>query len=238
MIDLRGNIPSFLIISDGKMHDAKAAPHVPIEQDGIYIVDRAYLDFSWLDSVDRSGAYFVTRLKRSIKWNRVISNPVDKSRGLRCDQEIILGNITSREKYPKRLRRISYRDENQNRTLVFLTNNFSLPAVTIAELYKARWEIELFFKWIKQNLRVKTFYGTSPNAVKIQIWTAMIVYLVLAIMKERYRLDQGLSKLLHFLEINLFERKPLASVFEINSREESNKQIEGPIQLKLFDNYD
>ena len=160
-----------------------------------------------------------------------MSHPVDKSLGLRCDQEVLLSSQRLKNLYPNRLRRISFRDETQNRTLVFLTNNFILPSETIATLYKARWEIELFFKWIKQNLRVKTFYGTSPNAVKIQIWIAMIVYLKLAMLKERYHLEPSLSKLLHFLEVNLFERKPLINVFQTNTRSAHKYK---DIQLKLF----
>ncbi len=235
MIDLRGNIPAFLTITDGKVHDVKAAPQVPIEPDGVYVVDRAYIDFDWLWSIDQTGAFFVTRLKKSIKWTRVVSHPVDKSVGLRSDQEILLFSKRSKAKYPKRLRRITFRDEIQNRTLVFLTNNFLLPAVTIAALYKARWEIELFFKWIKQNLKVKSFYGTSPNAVKTQIWIAMIVYLILAIIKERYHIEKSLSQLLHFLEVNLFERKPLYSIFQFNDRRVVKKDLDKYKQLKLFD---
>lgn len=232
MIDLRGNIPAFLTITDGKVHDVKAAPQVPIEADGIYVVDRGYVDFAWLWSIHQTGAFFVTRLKTSIKWTRVVSHPVDKSLGLRSDQEILVASARLKKLYPERLRKISFRDEIQGRTLVFITNNFTLPAATIAALYKARWEIELFFKWIKQNLRVKTFYGTSSNAVKTQIWIAMIVYLVLAILKERYCLEQSLSKLLHFLEVNLFERKTLIPIFQINARLSHGKHDN---QLKLFD---
>ena len=232
MIDLRGNIPAFLTITDGKVHDVKAAPQVPIEADGIYVVDRGYVDFAWLWSIHQTGAFFVTRLKTSIKWTRVVSHPVDKSLGLRSDQEILVASARLKKLYPERLRKISFRDEIQGRTLVFITNNFTLPAATIAALYKARWEIELFFKWIKQNLRVKTFYGTSSNAVKTQIWIAMIVYLVLAILKERYCLEQSLSKLLHFLEVNLFERKTLIPIFQINARSSHGKHDN---QLKLFD---
>jgi len=235
MIDLRGNIPSFLTITDGKVHDVKAAPKVPIESDGIYVVDRAYVDFGWLWSIHQAKAFFVTRLKTSIKWTRVLSHPVDKSLGLRCDQEILLSSKRLKDLYPERLRRVSFRDDTQERTLVFLTNNFLLSAETIATLYKARWEIELFFKWIKQNLRVKSFYGTSPNAVKTQIWIAMIVYLLLAILKERYNLKYSLSQLLHFLEVNLFERKLLLSIFQTNDRS-VQKSVRSPSnQLKLFD---
>lgn len=235
MIDLRGDIPAFLTITDGKVHDVKAAPQVPIEADGIYVVDRGYVDFSWLWHIHQSKAFFVTRLKTSIKWTRVISHPVDKSLGLRSDQEILLSSKRLKVLYPIRLRRISFRDENRKRSLIFLTNNFDLPAETIAALYKARWEIELFFKWIKQYLRVKTFYGTSANAVKTQIWVAMIVYLLLAILKERYRLKQNLSQLLHFLEVNLFEQKALLSIFQINSRSLHQKAENSNNQLTLFD---
>lgn len=235
MVDLRGNIPAFLTITDGKVHDVKAAPQVPIEPDGIYVVDRGYVDFSWLWSIQQSGAFFVTRLKTSIKWTRVISHPVDKSLGLRSDQEILLSTKRLQGLYPIRLRRVSFRDETQERTLVFLSNNFALPAETIAALYKARWEIELFFKWIKQNLRVKAFYGTSANAVKTQIWVAMIVYLMIAILKERYHLEASLSQLLHFLEINLFEQKPLVSIFQANARGADSKEATPYKQLRLFD---
>jgi hypothetical protein len=235
MIDLRGNLPAFATITDGKVHDIKAAPLVPIEPDGIYVADRAYVDFDWLWSIRQKHAFFVTRLKDSIRWTRVISHPVDKSIGIRSDQEILLYSKKTREKYPERLRRISYRDETQKRTLIFLTNNFILPADTIAALYKSRWEIELFFKWIKQNLKVKSFYGTSPDAVKTQIWIAMIVYLILAIIKERYHLNLSLSQLLHFLEVNLFENKSLVLIFFMNSRDISSRVISNDKQLKLFD---
>ena len=232
MVDLRGNIAAFLTITDGKVHDVRAAPHIPIEPEGIYVVDRGYTDFAWWWSIDQAGAYFVSRLKRSIQWTRVISHPVDKSIGLRCDQEILLSSQRLKKLYPKRLRRVSFRDESQARTLVFLTNNFTLTAETVAALYKSRWEIELFFKWIKQNLRVKSFYGTSPNAVKTQIWVAMIVYLMLAILKQRYGLEASLSTLLHFLEVNLFEAKPLVSIFQAQAR---GTPVFEDKQLKLFD---
>lgn len=235
MIDLRGNIPAFLTITDGKVHDVKAAPLIPIEPAGIYVVDRAYIDFDWLRAIDETDAFFVTRLKTSIRWTRVVSHPVNKALGLRSDQEILLFSKQSKAKYPKRLRRVSFRDETQNRTLVFLTNNFTLSAETIAALYKARWEIELFFKWIKQNLKVKSFYGTSSNAVKTQIWIAMIVYLILAILKERYLLQSSLSQLLHFLEVNLFETKPLISISRTNPRKTYRKGEDDLKQLTLFD---
>lgn len=220
-----------------RVHDVKAAPQIRIEPQGIYVVNRGYVDFAWLWSIEQSDAFFVTRLKTSIKWTRVIYHPVDKSVGIRSDQEILLFSKQTKDKYPKRLRRVSFRDEEQNRTLVFLTNNFSLSAETIAALYKERWQIELFFKWIKQNLMVKSFYGTSANAVKTQIWISisMIVYLIIAIMKERFRLEIQLSQLLHFLEVNLFERKPLVSIFQLNDRKTETEKETGYIQLKLFD---
>ena len=235
MIDLRGNIPAFLYITEGKVHDVKAAPQIQIEPQGIYLVDRGYVDFSWLWSIEQTKAFFVTRLKTSIKWTRVISRPVDKSLGIRNDQDILLFSKQTKKKYPKRLRRVTFRDEDRNRTLEFLTNNFLLSSETIAALYNARWQIELFFKWIKQNLKVKSFYGTSANAVKTQIWISMIVYLVLAIMKERFHLENNLSQLLHFLEVNLFERKSLESIFQLNDRKEESKKNTEHIQLKLFD---
>jgi hypothetical protein len=159
MLDLRGNIPAFLTITDGKVHDIKAAPQVPIEPQGIYVVDRGYVDFAWLWSINQTDAFFVSRLKKSIKWTRVISHPVDKYLGLRCDQEILLSSQRLKNLYPNRLRRISFRDETQDRTLVFLSNNFTLPAAKIAALYKARWEIELFFKWIKKISELKRSMG-------------------------------------------------------------------------------
>ena len=235
MIDLRGNIPAFLTITDGKVHDVKAAPQIPIEPEGIYVVDRAYVDFDWLRSIDDISAFFVSRLKTSIRWTRIVSHPVDKSLGLRSDQEILLFSKRTKAKYPKRLRRVSFRDEERHRTLVFLSNNFDLPADTVAALYKARWEIELFFKWIKQNLKVKSFFGTSPNAVKTQIWIAMIVYLILAILKQRYGLEKSLSQLLHFLEVNLFEKKRLVDIFFERPRKTYGKREAPPKQLTLFD---
>jgi len=233
MIDLRGNIPSFFMITDGKTHDVKAAPLVPLERESIYVVDRGYVDLKWLWSVDQSGAYFVTRLKENIRWSRIVSHPVDKSLGLRSDQEIKLTSARLQNLYPKRLRRITFRDEELERTFAFLSNNFGLPAEIIAALYKSRWEIELFFKWIKQNLKITTFLGTSPNAVKTQIWIALVVYLELSILKERYQIDQSLSKMLHFLEVNLFEQRPLLSVFALNTRQKEQRPVSN--QLELFD---
>ena len=213
------------------MHNSFNAPEQPSLFELKIDSNVVFQSFALYCALSNSGAFFVTRLKKSIKWTRVFSHPVDKSLGLRSDQEILLAGKKTKSLYPNRLRRISFRDEAQGRTLVFLTNNFVLPSETIAAIYKARWEIEMFFKWIKQNLRIKTFYGTSPNAVKTQIWIAMVVYLVLAILKERYHLNLAMSKLLHFLEVNLFEQKLLLSIFQINPRYE---RLEDK-QLKLFD---
>jgi hypothetical protein len=232
MIDLRGNIPSFLSITDGKVSDIKAAPQIILERESIYVVDRGYVDFKWLGSIEEAQAFFVTRLKSNIGWKRILSHPVNKSLGVRADQEILLESQRLQKLYPKRLRRVSYRDEELMRTFYFLTNNFELPSETIAALYKSRWEIELFFKWIKQNLRVKTFYGTSANAVKTQIWIAMIVYLELAIIRERYGISESLSKILHFLETNLFHEKPIQQVFARNPRKNHADLTSN--QLKLF----
>ena len=198
-------------------------------------MDRAYIDFSRLHVLTQCSAFFVIRAKTNLQFRRLYSHHIDKSTGLRCDQTIVLTGINSSKEYPDKLRRVRYFDSDNNLHLTFLTNNFMLPSETIAALYKARWEIELFFKWIKQNLKVKSFYGTSPNAVKTQIWIAMIVYLVLAILKERYRLENSMSQLLHFLEVNLFECKFLISIFESNPRKVHVQDRLEDKQLKLFD---
>ncbi len=234
MIDLRGNIPAFLTITDGKVQDVKVAPLVPIEPEGIYVVDRGYVDFSWLWSVHQTGAFFVTRLKKSLNWTRVVSHPVDKSIGLRCDQEVLLSSLRLKNLYPNRLRRISFRDETQNRTLVFLTNNFTLPSETIATLYKARWEIELFFKWIKQHLRIKAFYGTSENAVRVQVWIAITVYLLVAIFKKRHRLPASLYTILQVLSVTLFEKTPILQAFSQYPLQTMNPNINNEPYLPGF----
>ena len=233
MIDLRGNIPVFLTITDGKVHDVKAAPLVPIEADGIYVVDRGYVDFAWLWCIHQTNAFFVTRLKTSIKWTRVLSHPVNKDLGLRADQEILLASARLKKLYPQRLRKISFRDEIQGRTLVFITNNFTLPADTIAALYKARWEIELFFKWIKQHLRIKAFFGTSENAVKSQIWIAISVYVLVAIIKKRLDLTTDLYAILQILSLTLFEKTPLDQLLTDIHYKNANSSMSN--QLNLFD---
>ena len=232
LLDLRGNIPCFLRVSHGKMHDVNILDELPIEPGAFYIMDKAYIDYARLYRLHQQAAFFLTRAKKNLDAKRRESRIIDKTTGLRSDQTIVLAGVKSSQSYPEALRRIHYYDIETGKRFVFLTNNFVLPALSIAQLYKFRWQIELFFKWIKQNLRVKTFYGTSPNAVKTQIWIAMIVYLTLAILKERYQLKPDLSKLLHFLEVNLFEQTPLVSIFQPNARSSGRLQDK---QLKLFD---
>ena len=234
-INLRGNIPDFIHISDGKLNDVKALDLIVPEANAFYLIDRAYTDFQRLYLFHQAEANFVSLLKKSILWKRRYSYKTDKDSGIRSDQTILLSGKDTSKNYPEPLRRIRFYSEERNRYLVFITNNFDLPAVTITKLYKMRWQIELFFKWIKQNLKVKSFYGTSPNAVKTQIWIAMIVYLVMAILRERYRLKNSPSQLLHLLEVNLFERKLLFSIFEPNPRKARTKGTSNHKQLKLFD---
>jgi hypothetical protein len=184
LLDLRGNIPSFIYISDGKLHEVNVLDIIPLEAGAFYIMDRGFLDFSRLHAITQASAFFVIRAKSNLKSRRLYSHPVDKSTGVVCDQSIILTVSKSAGDYPDKLRRVRYFDAETDRNLVFLTNNFLLPAITIAQLYKQRWQVELFFKWIKQHLRIKSFYGTSENAVKTQIWIAISVYLIVAIIKN------------------------------------------------------
>lgn len=206
LLDLRGNIPTVCIITHGKVHDVNILDHIVPEAGAIYIVDRAYTDFARLHAIHRSSAFFVTRAKGNFKCKRLYSNPVDKRTGLRCDQIVVLKGFYSRQDYPDKLRRIRYYDSNKRKLLTFITNNLSLPALTIAELYRSRWQVELFFKWIKQNLRIKAFYGTTLNAVKTQIWIAISVYVLIAIVKKRLNLDQKLYTILQILSVTLFEK--------------------------------
>ena len=185
LLDLRGNIPSFIHITDGKIHEVNVLDILPLAAGAFYIMDRGYLDFSRLHAITRASAFFVIRAKSNLKSRRIYSHPVDKSSGVVCDQSILLTVPKSVGDYPDKLRRVRYYDAETDKSLVFLTNNFVLPAVTIAQLYKQRWQVELFFKWIKQNLRIKSFYGTSENAVKTQIWIAISVYLLVAVIRKR-----------------------------------------------------
>jgi hypothetical protein len=213
LLDLRGNIPSFIHISDGKLGDVNVLDILVLEPGAIYVMDRGYLDFARLYVVHQAQAFFVTRAKSNTQLRRVYSAPVDRGTGILCDQTIALTGTTSCKDYPEHLRRIRYKDAETGKTLVFLTNNFALPAATICALYKHRWQVELFFKWIKQHLRIKKFYGTSENAVKSQIWIAVSVYVLVAIVKKRLNLDASLYTLLQILSVTLFEKMPLQQAF-------------------------
>lgn len=213
LLDLRGNIPSFIHISDGKLGDVNVLDILMLEPGAIYVMDRGYLDFARLHVLHRAQTFFVTRAKSNTRFRRVYSTPADRSTGIICDQTIALTGTNSRKDYPNHLRRIRYKDPETSKTLVFLTNNFVLPAAIICSLYKGRWQVELFFKWIKQHLRIKKFYGTSENAVKSQIWIAVSVYVLVAIIKKRLNLDASLYTLLQILSVTLFEKMPVQQVF-------------------------
>jgi len=208
LLDLRGSIPSFIHISDGKLHDVNVLDVLIAEPGAFYVMDRGYLDFERLYRLDQGASFFVTRAKSNFKFKRVYSRPVDRSMGLLCDQEVELVIFYSRRDYPARLRRIRYRDA-EGRRLVFLTNHMTLPPLTICELYRSRWQVELFFKWIKQHLRIKRFFGTSENAVKTQVWIAVAVYVLVAIVRKRLDLELSLHEMLQILSITPFEKTPL-----------------------------
>src|SRR5450631_754157 len=209
LLDLRGAIPSFIHISDGKLHDVNVLDLLIPEAGAFYVMDRGYLDFVRLYALDQAGSFFVTRAKRNMDARRVYSAPVDRDTGLICDQTIALNGYYAAKHYPGHLRRIRYRDPETGKNLVFLTNQFALPALTICALYRCRWQVELFFKWIKQHLRIKRFYGTSENAVRTQIWIAISVYVLVAIIKKQLLLDVSLHALLQILSLTLFEKLPL-----------------------------
>jgi hypothetical protein len=209
LLDLRGSIPTLIYITHGKVHDIKFLDHLYLEPGAIYLMDRGYVDFARLYKIHQSMAFFVTRTKRNFNFKRLYSHPVEKSSGLQCDQTIVVINYYAKKDYPEKLRRVRFFDAEKNKHLVFLTNNFSLPALIIAELYRCRWQVELFFKWIKQHLRIKAFYGTSVNAVKTQIWTAISIYVLVAIIKKRLNLDQSLYTILQILSVTLFEKTPI-----------------------------
>ena len=209
LLDLRGNIPTFLHISDGKLHDVNVLDLLIPEPGAFYIMDRGYIDFERLYRLHEAGSFFVTRAKSNLKAQRRYSHPVDRSTGLICDQTVALTGFYSRQDFDTPLRRIKFRDPKTSKRLVFLTNNFALPAITIADLYRCRWQVELFFKWIKQHLRIKVFLGTSENAVKTQIWIAVSVYVLVAIIKKRLNLSASLYEMLQILSLTMFERIPL-----------------------------
>ena len=213
LLDLHGNIPSFIHISDGKLHDVHALDMLLPEPGAIYVMDRGYVDFARLHALHQAGAFFVTRAKSNLDAHRVYSAPIDRTTGVICDQTIALDGYLTRRDYPEHLRRIRFRDAETGKTLVFLTNQVTLPALTICALYKSRWQVELFFKWIKQHLRIKQFYGTSENAVKTQIWIAVSVYVLVAIVRKRLGLEASLYTLLQVLSVTVFEKITMRSAF-------------------------
>ena len=232
LLDLRGNIPSFIHVSDGKLHDVHALDLLLPEAGAIYVMDRGYVDFARLHVLHLAGAFFVTRAKSNMDAHRVYSAPTDRTAGIVCDQTIALDGHYTSQHYPEHLRRIRLRDTETRRTLVFLTNQFGLPAATICALYKSRWQVELFFKWIKQHLRIKRFFGTSENAVKTQIWIALSVYVLVAIVKKRLTLDASLYTLLQILSVTLFEKMPMHQALAQDDPKDATSQITN--QLNLF----
>ncbi len=233
LLDLRGDIPTFIWITDGKVHDVNVLDHLVPEPGSIYIMDRAYLNFKRLYELHQCSAIFVTRTKTNTKLRRVYSHKVDKNIGVRCDQTVVLKGFYSKKDYPEKLRRVKFFDAEKGRSFVFLTNQFMLPAHTIAELYRYRWRVEIFFKWIKQHLRIKSFYGTSQNAVKTQIWIAISTYVLVAIMKKRLQIDLTLYTILQILSITLFEKMPILQA--LTAEGYRNQITSGHMQLNLFD---
>ena len=232
LLDLRGNIPSFIHISDGKLHEVNVLDLLIPEPGSFYIMDRGYLDYERLHRLTQASAFFVIRAKANLKYRRLYSSTVDKSTGLKHDQTGVLTGFYTSQHYPDKLRKIKYYDPQTGKHLVFLTNNFSLPALTIAELYRFRWQVELFFKWIKQHLRIKAFYGTSENAVKSQIWIAVSIYVLVAIIKKRLKIDASLYTILQILSVTIFEKMPLSQV--LTEMSYKTDTIDNCKQLKLF----
>ena len=234
LLDLRGNIPSFIHVSDGKLADVHALDLLLPEPGAIYVMDRGYVDFARLHALHQAGAFFVTRTKSNMNAHRVYSAPTDRTTGIICDQSVALDGHYTSKNYPEHLRRIRFRDAESGKTLVFLTNHFALPALTIAALYKNRWQVELFFKWIKQHLRIKQFYGTSENAVKTQIWIAVSVYVLVAIVKKRLDLDASLYTLLQIFSVTLFEKIDLKQALTIEEYKTDTSQITKQLNLFTF----
>lgn len=233
LLDLRGSIPCFIRVSHGKMHDMNILDQLPIEPGAFYVMDRAYVDFARLHRFEQQSAFFVTRAKRNFDYRRLESRPIDKQTGLRSDQTVVLAGVKTSTLYPSKLRRVHYFDAESDKRFIFLTNNFTLPAFTITELYRCRWRIELFFKWIKQHLRIKAFYGNSANAVRTQVWIAVSIYLLVAILKQELKVDRSLSEILQILSVNPFEKTlllPLLTESNHNSHDTPHSK-----QLPLFD---
>jgi transposase len=233
LLDLRGPIPTFIEVSEGKLHDVNILDTIAPEPGSFYVMDRAYVDFERLHVFHVGGAFFVTRTKQGIQLRRRYSHPIDATTGVRSDHTVVLASAASRKHYPDPLRRIHYHDAEQDRSLRFLTNNFDLPALTVCLLYKSRWQVELFFKWIKQHLRIKAFYGYSENAVKTQIWIAVSVYVLVAIVKKRLRLEASLHEILQVLSVTLFEQVPILQAFGDLGSQEKSDGISN--QLNLWD---
>jgi hypothetical protein len=233
LLDLHGNIPTFIRITDGKVHDVNILDEIMPEPGSFYVMDRGYIDFQRLFVFTLSAAFFVVRTKSNVLLQRRYSHPVNKSTGVRSDQTVILTSVESASAYPDALRRVSYFDVETGKRLKFLTNNFTLPALTIAQIYKCRWQVELFFKWIKQHLRIKAFYGTSENAVKTQIWIAVSVYVLVAIVRKRLELDASLYQILQILSVSLFEKTPILCALQ--AIDGDTNFAENVNQLILFD---
>ena len=233
LLDLRGAIPAFIHISDGKLHDVNVLDMLVFEAGAFYVMDRGYVDFSRLYTLHQTGAFFVTRAKSPMDARRVYSATVDRATGVICDQRVMLNGYYSAKSYPEHLRRIRFKDPETGKTLVFLTNNTALPAVTIAALYKSRWQVELFFKWIKQHLRIKHFLGTSENAAKTQVWCAIATYVLIAIVKKELQLDASLYTCLQILSVSVFEKTQLSCALQTDASR--TDQRDSPNQLILFD---
>src|SRR3989338_2157954 len=233
LLDLRCNIPSFIFISDGKLHEVNVLDQLIPEPGAFYVMDRGYLDFERLGRFEEAGSFFVIRAKSNLKAQRRYSHPVDRDTGLVCDQTIVLTGFSSRQGFEAPLRRVKFKDPESGKRLVFLTNNFTLPALTIAKLYRLRWQVELFFKWIKQHLRIKAFFGTTENAVKTQIWIAVSVYVLVAIVKKRLNLSASLYEILQILSLTMFERIPLDQLLTLSETEPGSSISAN--QLNLFE---
>jgi Ni,Fe-hydrogenase I large subunit len=233
LLDLRGCIPSVIIVTNGKVHDVNILDELNFEPGSFYIMDRGYVDFARLRTIGQAGAFFVTRAKKNFDCRRLYSRPVDKTTGLRCDQSVVLCGVHTSLDYPEQLRRVGFVDEETDKRFTFLTNNFTLDALMIAQLYHRRWQVELFFKWIKQHLRIKAFFGTSRNAVMTQVWIAISVYVLVAIVKKRLKLEQSLYTILQIFSLALFEKTPILQAL---SQQDCRITEDPPsAQLNLFD---
>ena len=235
LIDLRGSIPTFVAVTPGKVPDVRMLDQMPVSEDAIYAMDRGYADFARLYAIHKQGAFFVVRAKDNLKFKRLYSSPKDTEAGVRADQVIALVTQKSKKGFPERLRRVSYFDKERKKRLVFLSNNFDIPAKTVADIYKQRWQVELFFKWIKQHLRIKSFYGTSVNAVKSQIWVGLCIYLLVAIAKKRLGIQCSLYTFLQILEVNLFGKKPII-LPDFEALKQTTETPHAGNQLNLFGN--